>query len=679
MFANGVTFNYEIVERTPDQNDYLINYGTGTTLTLTNAQINSVIRLTGTVPLTLSLPSPVTGTNAYIRGQYYQIYNEGSATITLSTPAGVFGGSYGSDATTIELPDNAWYRVNSGGANWLVDDRGPNTTYTRNLTANLNLSTSFFIVNATLRLTADGAYTVTIPDPTAPRSHDTTIRINNTSGFTTNITSTGVNILGTFGTVTATYPIPPFSFVELYSDGANWFAQTRNGDTLIRLPPVSTTFSNYHLDSDIYFPQPDDPISSSVLPALSGTASQATSVLTVTAVTGTILVGSVLTFNSIRLVVLAQLSGALAGGTGTYTVDFLQTVASTTFTGFSSTTNAPFSGTVSVPVNSTNNFSTATLTYTQTSTEGINPGAVISIPGATSFVKPSIIIKRNGGVGSAGDYYISGGNPTALTSVAYYGTPSVKLEIPLASASNTGRRLKITNDSNVYICVTSAFTANEFGGRYGQQFPATGLATKGTGASEFVVRRGATVVLMSDGTTWNAIEGTTISGTRRWYAPSIATLTTDTTSFQTGNSGMLCVNQDCLANQSLYGLICTGSGGGAFFNRTNYPMTVIIHVSCSWSNPAGASTPTMPKRYIGILPLNDNSLTTDPAFVSDLTYACTLSGVNFVPTAVGLSQSVSGQMTIQPGEGFRIGTGKTNGSTTVENTNNAVVSVERTA
>ena len=682
MFANGVTFNYEIVERTPDQNDYIINYGSSTALTLTNEQINSVIRLTGTANLTLTLPTPVTGSNQYIRGQYYQIYNEGSFTITLSTPAGVFGGSYGSDATTIELPDNTWYRVGSGGANWLVDDRGSNITFQRDLTANLSLVNSYFIVNATLRLTSNGAYTVTIPAPTQARSHQTTTRIINDSEYTITLTNSD-NILGTYGTGAVTYPIPPFSFVELFSTGVNWLAQDRNGNTLIKYPPVSTTFSNYQLDCDIYFPQPDDPVSSSAFTALAGTASQSGVVLTVATNTGgSILIGSIITLGvgGVKLVILSQQTtstGGQVGKAGNYTVDFAQTVATSAFTGFSSTTDAPFSGNITVPVNTTNNFSTASLTYDIPGAEGINPGAIICpINVSTFIVKPSIIIKRNGGTGGAGDYYISGGNPTAPGATLYFGTPSVKIEIPLATISNRGRKLKITNGSNVYICITSAFTANEFGGRYGQQFPATGLVTKGTGASEFVVRRGATVVLMSDGTTWNAIEGTTISGTRRWYAPSYSTTTGDTGT-PAGNTGMLCVNQDCIANQSLYGLICTGAG--AFFNRTSFPMTIIISVSCAWNNPVNLATTTSPKRYLVIGTITPNELTTDPSFTNDLTYVFTFSGTTFTALAVGLGQTVSGQLTLQPGEGFRVYTGKSNGTANAETTNNAVVSIERTA
>jgi hypothetical protein len=82
---------------------------------LTPAETGALVELTGGSTFTTSLPTPVG--NGGVR---YRIYNAGTVSQTLSTPAAEFAGTMGSGAATQSVAPGSTFEVESDGTNWLV-------------------------------------------------------------------------------------------------------------------------------------------------------------------------------------------------------------------------------------------------------------------------------------------------------------------------------------------------------------------------------------------------------------------------------------------------------------------------------------------------------------------------------------------------------------------------------
>jgi hypothetical protein len=84
---------------------------------LTNAQFGSFIKLTGTAPYTVSIPTPVG--NA---GKTFEFYNNASGTVTLSIPAGQFTGVGFTAGSAYAMSVGAYAVLVSDGSNWFLSD-----------------------------------------------------------------------------------------------------------------------------------------------------------------------------------------------------------------------------------------------------------------------------------------------------------------------------------------------------------------------------------------------------------------------------------------------------------------------------------------------------------------------------------------------------------------------------
>lgn len=83
--------------------------------TISTAELESMVVLSGSSTYTLTLPAPTTA------GHSLLIRNAGSVAMTLSTPSGVFDGPNGSTTAAMSLPANVVTGLLSNGTNWVVE------------------------------------------------------------------------------------------------------------------------------------------------------------------------------------------------------------------------------------------------------------------------------------------------------------------------------------------------------------------------------------------------------------------------------------------------------------------------------------------------------------------------------------------------------------------------------
>ena len=230
IYCNSTALNYEVVDRVVANATYTATYS-GTTITLTYVNIDSNINLSGSTATQINLPNPTTTSNAWISGRYLNIYNNGSANLTLLTPVGTLNGVFGSGASTIILPPNSWYYLTSDGSNWSINERSPHITYSVTLTANNTPAVSVNnYLNSTIYYTNNTAsYTSTIETPSATNAN-TQMYLINSSSYTITLSIGSGTFAGLYGTGTTTYSLLPNTFANMNSIGSTWnvFDRTPN-------------------------------------------------------------------------------------------------------------------------------------------------------------------------------------------------------------------------------------------------------------------------------------------------------------------------------------------------------------------------------------------------------------------------------------------------------------------
>lgn len=681
---NATTFTYDVIARNPSQITQAISY-TGTTITLTYNQIDSIINLSGSTNTTLNLPSPLIASNPNITGRYYRVYNNGSALITVGAGGATFTGSYGNASANISLLDNTWYNFTSNGTTWDINERSSNITFSNTLIGNVNYASNANYTDATIRLSSNGAYTVTLPSPTTTTTHTTTSKYINNSVYNLTL-SIGAGIFtGKYGTGTTSYLLLPNTSVELYSDGSNYFCQDRSSNYIYNYYVGSSTLnwssSNQYLDCQVNIAAPDDTtaIAAAGSSNLSGTATQAGTVLTIaTLTTGTISAGSVISITGFsKVIVYSQLTGTL-GGVGTYEVNIVQTVASATaFTGFYATTTV-MTGTLSQAIFSSFtgvNIPTATVNTITTGGNNFNSGTSIYASGMPNNYSYIMATANSGGVGS---YQISTAPAAAITTQTYYATAAGTIQIPTPSTTYLNRRMTFTNNSYNCVSITTTGGTALFGGLYGQLLNASTGTTPATNDTQYLLRPAKTVVLECDGTNWNAIVGTSVSATKMFQSGNVNTGTADGAA-----ANVSTISPVYCTDGGLYSLQNSASNG-AIINTSPYPMTLLVTLRASWNTPTTTTGTSISTRTIGIntstiltggagtnfqLPLTQTTTPNTQAITTASTGTLTYSG--------SLVQTHSQIVVLNFGDSFRVQIYKTSGAAATETLSGIYISCQR--
>jgi hypothetical protein len=673
--ANQTTLRYDILTRDPAELTISQTY-TGSAITYNFNQIDSVINLSGSVATTINLPDPRSSVYP-ITGRYIQMFNNGSAVLSIAATNGNFTGVYGSGASTISLQDNTWYRFTSNGTTWDINERSSNITFNQALTGNADWSNVAAYTDATLRITsATGPFTATIPNPTTVTTHATTSRFVNTTQYTLTLGITSGNFLGKYGNNSQTLYVAPNSFAEYYSDGANYYVEDRTASPIfpIYLTPGATLLSaqsSTYIDGTLELNAPDNALVGSAN-NLVGTGSQTSSTLTVATITvGYITAGSVITLSGkSKTRVIAQISGT-AGGVGNYIVDVSQTQATTVaFSGTASgTASSGFAGTATQSAFSaqTTNIPTVALVLT---TNTANAGASIFYNNVLSYQTYLLSSPVGGG---SGTYQVTSSSDTGVgAGTAFWGTKSGIIQLPNPSTALALRRFTITNNAYIPSLITTTGGGSVFGGQYGsQQSSALGLLPA-TNAVSYLLMPDRTVVFECDGTNWNAIIGTSINATKTFRTSASSTSTTDNT---LGNVASVYTYQSF--DPALNALQFANDGAGTIVNTGDNPLTLSVTVSATWANPIGAANPRLSTRTIGLgggantLYFTPESLTTSPVQQS-------ISGANFATTANTFSQTHNQLIVLNGiGDSFKLRIGKSNGNATAETLSSCYITVQR--
>jgi hypothetical protein len=228
-----ISNTYNILSRDLPTITRTINH-LGTTVTLTYNDLDSIINLTGTASNTTNLPDPRASVNPYIRGRQLRIYNNGSATITLSTTNSNFTGAYGNDSTSISLPDNTWYSCTSNGSNWDINERSSNITYQlTGLNTPVDYTSNFNLTNATINVSLTSAGVINWIVPSASRSRQQTTIVNNIGAYDITLTILSGTFAGEYGSGLNTLLISAGRWVQVYSDSTNWRVDSRSPNTIV--------------------------------------------------------------------------------------------------------------------------------------------------------------------------------------------------------------------------------------------------------------------------------------------------------------------------------------------------------------------------------------------------------------------------------------------------------------
>jgi hypothetical protein len=657
--------------RVPDPT-YDVAYS-GTTITAyANSQyFNSKINLTGSVPTTFNLPDPRQSVNPWATNKFINISNNGSGLITLNSTSGNFLGAHGNGFTTTILPDSSTFYLTSDGTNWNINERSADITF-RNLglaSSGVSYVNNNNYLSANLHLSlASAVGSITWLDATAPHSHLTTTKVYNVGLYqiTLNATiTTDGTFLGKYGSGTSSLIIPANTWVELFSDGTNWLVNDRSADFPFLLFGTGTDLnwsSDYqYLDSKVMFVPASSPINTN---SFTGTLTQSGYIATIASVSvgGSIPVGGIITPDTGQpFTILAQITGT-AGTTGTYLVNISQVLTSQNFTAKGGT-GVVSSGTTSATLAQTTNLPVMTLTP---ASNVLNPATVIGYNdtgGRTKEVPFYIHSQASGTTGGTGSYRVTT-NITLASNPAFFSTSGTNITIPNPS-SVVGRSFTIINTSNNPINILTG--AGGIGGAYAQitaspvinlvsQFPVIPLT--------YLLSPKQSLYLVSNGTIWETIEGTTLGGSRSWIMG--GTLTTSTVDNTFVNVSRLLFFG--ITNSNLYGLYTNTFDNGTTNTLTNfYPcaISIFVLVNIAWNAHSGATT-TSPVRLLRIVqtPNEDgiNGQTSDSVIVLPFT----LSAGNFSSNVSFLTQTLTSSVVLQAGETLTISFAKISGNTTAQ-------------
>jgi hypothetical protein len=655
---------------------------------------NSTVVVTTALPPTpntnITLPTPVVGVNTFYSGSAIRIFNNTVYTLTLNATSGNFTGAYGNNQTTISLQDNTWYSLTTNGTTWEINERSANITYTLNtISANISYAVYYNLTNANIRISASGApagvpYILTIPTPSDQQVHTTTTKFLNTGSFPISLSIGGGVFGGIYGSGLTTYLLPANNWVEVFSNGTDYLIQDRSSPTYKYFLGSSTlTFGNNILDANLSISPPDDNSAIGALsatPNLTGTATQAGVVLTVVTITaGTLSAGSVMAFSGNRIAIVSQLTGT-AGGVGTYIVNFSQTVASTTAwsIGYYNTTTV-MTGTASQTVISSTTTNQPRITIDTISSGGNNltNGTVLSVATANNPYQ-YITSQVSGTTGGTGVYSTTAINTAVITTQAFFATSAGRVNLPAPSNANFGKRITIFNNSFVPVNITTVAGSNIFGGLYGQQNNSANSLAQATNDTQYLLRIGKTVVLQSDATNWNAVEGTTLTGSRTFWI--LGNLTSNTTD---GNNTDITAVYPYNTND----FNCLGvqlQNTGRIYNSTGFPITVQVSAQVNWSGPVITTGTIIATRFfkffgaVNTVSANNSYSGQGQNVFFNPVPSQVLTAGTFTYSGI-LNQAGSYTITLQPTEGFGMQFGKYNGSATGEVITSGVINVTRIA
>lgn len=259
LCSNG---KYEVITRVEEEL-ILTQSLSGTTYNISYDQINSSFYFSGSVATTVTVPSPqvITNSNTYIVNNYYKLYNNGTALLTVTTSVGAFGGQYGNLTGTILLPANCWMEIRSNGTNWAINTRGGNFIYYIPIAYSTNYDFTNYrnYLNATIYftgvITTGTPSSITIPSPATNINTITTIYNNLTTsnGYETNInifTTDSSNFEGKYGTGASQFQLASTNWIELtsFNNGANYLINQKSIANLYINTAISPTDRSY-LDS----------------------------------------------------------------------------------------------------------------------------------------------------------------------------------------------------------------------------------------------------------------------------------------------------------------------------------------------------------------------------------------------------------------------------------------------
>jgi len=685
---------YTIFQTVKDVNLYY-----NPTLDATTAvNLNSVLYLNSTVNITtalgsanqnITLPDPTFSAGSIYIGSTIKIFNNTNFILTLGRPGatGIFTGAYGNDTTSITLPDNTWATITFDGTNYLINERSANYSFLfSGIAPGLDYTSRFNYTNATLNIGTTSAGNFNWIIPSATRAHQTTTIVNNIGTFDITFTIASGVFSGFYGSGLTTLLIPAGRWVQLYSDGTNWRVDSRSQDYIYPIylnPTTNFTSNNQYLDSTIELNPPDNAQFGSGL-TLSGNATQSGTVLTTTAVVGVIAVGSVITFNSVRMIVYAQ-TGGTAGGAGTYIVSYNQTVGvSTAYTGVGSTIQV-ITGTMTTNRmidQSTVNIPVTTINTITSGGNKLFAGNPIYASGMTSnltyLLSPGV-----SPLGGTGICNISACPTTTYTSATFFSTQAGQIIIPNPTTSLYQRRITVINNSYLPCNIVNTAGTAVFAGQFGHQGN-TGLSpAPANNASQYLLMPSRTVVLECDGTRWNAITGTTISATKVFFMQSSTTPAGDNTLGLAGTTNVYPLN---CSDGGLNSLLFNNIGAGEIQNTSNYPMTLSVNYRVLWNNPATATGSCIGNRMLGIAygsNLTGGAASNFPQITysntSPIFQTATVSGVNVSYTYLvnTMTQQISQTVVLNYNDSFKLQLGKQNASGTTESINNCYITVQR--
>jgi hypothetical protein len=753
---------------------------------------NSIVNFTGTTASTIDLPDPITNTrnNIYI-GTSIQIFNNTNQEQIIQAPVSILG-VYGSNTTTIPLPENSWYKLVVDGSNWRINERSYNLTYPIPLSVNTNYSTYDYLLNATTRFAPTTALTATIPSPVSASggsSAHTTMNIYNNGDHVLTLLTTGIDFRGKYGRSSSgggtndTIPMPPHSSVVLYSNGANWVANERSynptyfitlstastdastfnyfsdatvnisstavTNNLLVIPPpnrneidnATITFSNtsvysislsitagtfagkygsgtttlivpsncwvqlltdgtnwvvdnrsaefnlflysatnafnwsndyQYLDSQVELVPADDALNTGA--NITGGGTMSGYVFTFVSLSNTgVGAGSIFSVNTSstrKYIILCQVSGNI-GGLGSYLCNFAgnypTTVAITMRPNL--TTNSNGNLTQGALTTQTGIYSTATF-----STGTPFAGMTVGVPSGTLMGNnPFYVISQNSGT----SWFVSSNSTGTLASTAWFGNRGNSITLP--NPSNVpGRTFTLINNSGTMTNITSSSGTALFGGRYGQMILNTATVASnypvGAFPTNYLLRPNQTVVLKSDGTQWETIEGTSL-GEQRAYCNSIA-VTTSTSDGSLANYPLYNYDQ---TYSNLSGLInITDGTSPAWCNLFPFPITLQLNFSLTWASSTATGL-VLPSRSIVVTCFGAGTSGFTGTSSNTLTLPCSVSSPNFTVITGDNVQCHTTTITLRSFEVFTVQITKRDGTTNGRSTGFSTMFIKRLA
>ena len=222
--VNADTTDGAVVWTTKNAGDLLpVLYVTANT-TLLVSQMPSYVNCTGTVPYTVTMPTPSTA-----NGGTFVVRNANSVAITLATPAGTFLGPHGSATTSLSLPPGVIVELYTGGSNWVVTtwEDNPTTTGTAPITVTTDANNNKTISHAVSGIAA-GTY-----------NGLTVTALGHATAFTQPTTLSGYGIADAPTTTAMNTAIAANSFYRIVGDNGNVVNNTKLGVLQVSFKIVS--------------------------------------------------------------------------------------------------------------------------------------------------------------------------------------------------------------------------------------------------------------------------------------------------------------------------------------------------------------------------------------------------------------------------------------------------------